>query len=46
LLAERLPHAERVTLPDAGHMLAVEQPEAVGEAARAWLVARWPAGRV
>jgi pimeloyl-ACP methyl ester carboxylesterase len=32
LLVERLPHSEHVVVPDAGHMVLLEQPEVVHEA--------------
>ncbi len=36
-LQEHLPHAELVTIEDGGHMMALEQPEAVAGAINTWL---------
>lgn len=36
-LAENIPHAELVTVEDAGHMLILEQPDTVAGALAAWL---------
>lgn len=36
-MAELLPHAERITLPEAGHLSATETPEAFSRAVVSWL---------
>lgn len=36
-LAETIPQAELVVVPGGSHMMALEQPEVVGEAVRGWL---------
>lgn len=37
LMAELIPYAELKVIPEAGHMLTLEQPEAVTEALRQWM---------
>jgi pimeloyl-ACP methyl ester carboxylesterase len=37
ILAENIPGAESLVVPDAGHVLPLEQPEAVGDALLAFL---------
>jgi pimeloyl-ACP methyl ester carboxylesterase len=39
-LAETIPHAELVTIEGGGHMMMLEQPQAVADAVRVWLLAR------
>jgi pimeloyl-ACP methyl ester carboxylesterase len=36
-LQEHMPHATLVLIPDAGHYVAYEQPDAVAEALNVWL---------
>jgi pimeloyl-ACP methyl ester carboxylesterase len=38
-MAERIPHARLVVVPDCGHLSTMERPEAVTAAMREWLVA-------
>jgi pimeloyl-ACP methyl ester carboxylesterase len=40
LMAREIPGARLVTIPDCGHMVMLERPEAVAAALRGWLVAR------
>ncbi len=43
-LHERIPTAELIMIPRAGHMLMVEQPEAVSGAIRSWFISRYRSG--
>jgi 3-oxoadipate enol-lactonase len=43
ILAERLPHASLRIIPEAGHMVMMEQPEAVNSALKRFLRAFWSA---
>lgn len=38
-IAERIPHAKLVVIPECGHLSTMERPEAVTAAMREWLVA-------